>query len=65
MQNKPNLGNDKMNITLYMTSIYEILSAGSGKKTKPIQTQLKPIQTQFNPIQTQFNPISKPNKPKK
>jgi hypothetical protein len=36
----------KMNITIDMTSKYEILSAGSGQKTKPIQTQLKPKQTQ-------------------
>ena len=40
MQNKPNLRNDKMNITIDMTSKYENLSAGSGQKTKPIQTQL-------------------------
>ena len=36
MQNKPNFRNDKMNITIDMTSKYEILSAGSGQKTKPI-----------------------------
>ena len=57
MQNKPNLRNDKMNTTLDMTSIYMILSAGSGQKTKPIQTQFKansnPIQTQLKPKQTQ------------
>ena len=56
MQNKANFRNDKMNITLDMTSKYEILSAGSGQKTKPIQTQLKPIQSQFNPIQSQLKP---------
>ena len=50
MQNKPNYGNSKMNITLDMTSKYEILSAGSDQKTNPIQTQLKPKQTQFKPI---------------
>ncbi len=55
MQNKPNLRNDKMNITLDMTSNYKIFSAGSGQKTKPKQTQ-------FNPKQTQFKPISKPIK---
>ena len=41
LTNKPNFENDKMNITLDMTSIYEILPAGSGQKTKPIQTQFK------------------------
>jgi len=56
MQNKANFGNDKMNITLDMTSIYEILSAGSGQKTNPIQSQFKPKQTQFKPKQTQFKP---------
>ncbi len=54
MQNKPNLGNSKMNITLDITSIYEILSAGSGQKTKPKQTQFNPIQSQFKAKQTQF-----------
>jgi len=48
MQNKPNFRNDKMNITLGMTTNYKNLSAGSGQKTNPIQTQLKPIQSQFN-----------------
>jgi hypothetical protein len=57
MQNKANLRNDKMNINPFATSKYEILSAGSSQKTKPIQTQLKPKQTQLNPIQTQFKPI--------
>jgi len=47
MQNKANFGNDKMSINLDMKSDYEVLSAGSGQKTKPIQTQLKPKQTQF------------------
>ena len=63
MQNKPNFGNDKMNITLDMTTKYEISSAGSGQKTKPKQTQLKPIQTQLKPKQTQFNPIQSQFKP--
>ena len=62
MQNKPNLRNDKMNITLDMTSKYEILSAGSGQKTKPIQTQYKPNKANFKANLTQFkaktNPIS-------
>jgi len=67
MQNKPNLRNDKMNITIDMITNYKNLSAGSGVKTKPIQTQFKPIQTQTKPKQTQtkpkqtqFKPISKP-----
>ena len=61
MQNKPNLRNDKMNTTLDMTSIYMILSAGSGQKTKPIQTQFKPNKaknkanlSQNKPNQSQF-----------
>ncbi len=47
MQNKPNFENDKMNITLDMTSNYKVLSAGSGQKTKPIQSQFK---AKTNPI---------------
>jgi len=47
MQNKPNFGISKMNITLDMTSKYDILEAGSGQKTNPIQTQFNPIQSQF------------------
>ena len=65
MQNKPNLRNDKMNISLDMKSIYKILSSGSGQKTKPIQSQFKPNKAKnkpnlsqnkpkTNPIQTQF-----------
>ena len=56
MQNKPNFRDAKMNITLDTTSKYEISPAGSGQKTKPIQTQLNPIQSQFKPKQTQFKP---------
>ena len=63
LTNKPNFRNDKMNITLDMTSKYEISPAGSGQKTKPKQTQLKPIQTQFNPIQTQLKPKQSQFKP--
>jgi hypothetical protein len=47
MQNKPNFRNDKMNITLDMTILYEILSRSPGQKTNPIQTQFNPKQTQF------------------
>ena len=61
MQNKPNFGNDKMNITLDMTSNYMVLSALRGQKTNPIQTQFKankaknkPNLSQNKPNQTQF-----------
>jgi len=49
MQNKANLGNDKMNINLDMTSIYGILSRWRGAKTKPIQSQYKANLTQNKP----------------
>ena len=49
MQNKPNLRDDKMNISLDMTTIYMNFPADSGQKTKPIQTQFNPIQSQFKP----------------
>jgi hypothetical protein len=54
MQNKANFGNDKMNITIDITSKYEILPRSKGQKTNPIQTQFNPKQTQLKPIQTQF-----------
>ena len=56
MQNKANLGNDKMNINTFVAMRYGNLDTLIGQKTNPIQTQLKPIQTQFNPKQTQFKP---------
>ena len=56
MQNKPNFRNDKMNITLDITSIYEILSALRSQKTKPIQTQFNPIQTQFKANKAKYKP---------
>ena len=60
MQNKPNFGNDKMNITLNMTSNYKILSRWLRPKNKansnPIKANTNPIQSQFNPKQTQFKP---------
>jgi len=62
MQNKANFRNDKMNITLDMTSKYEILEAWRGQKTKPIQTQLKPKQTQFKANKAKNKPNSNPNK---
>ena len=54
MQNKPNFGNDKMNINLDITTCYKILSAGSGQKTKPIQTQFKANKAKNKP---NSNPI--------
>jgi hypothetical protein len=60
MQNKANFRNDKMSITIDMTSIYKILYPSPGPKNKP---NSNPIQTQFKPKQSQFKPISKPNKP--
>jgi len=54
MQNKPNLGNDKMNLTIDITSIYKNISAGSGQKTKPIQTQFKANLTQNKPNLSQY-----------
>ena len=66
MQNKPNLRNDKMNITLDMTGNYMILSAGSGQKTKPIQTQFKANLSQnkpnSKPIKPKTNPICRKGK---
>jgi hypothetical protein len=60
MQNKPNLGNDKMNINIDMTSKYKILSRSPGPKNKPnsnpIKPKTNPIQTQLKPKQTQFKP---------
>ena len=60
MQNKPNFGISKMNITLDITSNYKILPRLERPKNK---ANSNPIQSQFNPKQTQFNPISNPNKP--
>ena len=60
LTNKPNFRNSKMNITLEMTSIYMISSAGSAQKTNPIQTQFNPKQTQFKPNKAKNKPNSKP-----
>jgi hypothetical protein len=61
MQNKPNFGNDKMNITIDMTSVYKILPRLPGPKNKPnsnpIKPISKPIKAKTNPIQTQSKPI--------
>jgi hypothetical protein len=47
MQNKPNFGNDKMNITIDMTNNYENLSRCLRPKNKP---NSKPIKPKTNPI---------------
>ncbi len=57
MQNKPNFGNDKMSVSIDMTSNYIDFANRSHEKTKPIQTQFKPKQTQFKP---KTNPIFLP-----
>jgi uncharacterized protein YraI len=58
MQNKANFGNDTMNITLDMTSNYEISSRRLRQKNKansnPIKPKTNPIQSQFKPKQSQF-----------
>ena len=60
MQNKPNFRNDKMNITLDMTSNYKILAAWKGQKTKPIQTQFKANLSQNKPNLSQNKANSNP-----
>ena len=61
MQNKPNFRNDKMNITIDMTSIYKIFCCSPGAKnkpnSKPIKPKTNPIKAKTNPIQTQSKPI--------
>jgi hypothetical protein len=63
MQNKPNFGNDKMNIIIDMTSHNEILHRSPGQKTKPIQTQFKPNKAKnkanLSQFQSQTNPTLK------
>jgi len=60
MQNKPNFGNDKMNINTFITMSYTILGTWRGGKTNPIQTQFKPNQSQFWPIKRPGKANSKP-----
>jgi len=60
MQNKANFRNDKMNLSLDMTSNYKILSRWRGQKTKPIQTQFKANLSQNKPNLTQYKANSKP-----
>ncbi|MBL7145038.1 MAG: hypothetical protein ISS76_12460 [Phycisphaerae bacterium] len=62
MQNKPNYKRSQMNLSSFVTSKYEIFSAGSGQKTKPIQSQFKANLSQnkpnSNPIKANTNPIA-------
>ena len=60
MQNKPNLRNDKMNITLGMASNYKISSRWTGQKTKPIQTQFKANKAKNKPNLSQNKANSNP-----
>jgi hypothetical protein len=65
MQNKPNFRKAKMNVTSFITNVYENVSnwkLGENKaNTKPNKANLpapsdetNPIQTQYKPNQTQF-----------
>jgi hypothetical protein len=60
MQNKANLRNDKMNITIDITTNYEYFYRSPGPKNKPnsnpIKPKTNPIKANSNPIQTQFWP---------
>jgi hypothetical protein len=62
MQNKANLGNDKMNINTNITMGYVILGTWRGGENKansnPIKPKTNPIKAKTNPIQTQTKPIS-------
>jgi hypothetical protein len=51
MQNKPNFGNNKMNINDYLTMSYVIFRNLAGWKNK---ANSKPIKPKTNPIQSQF-----------
>jgi hypothetical protein len=67
MQNKPNFGNDKMNISDYLTMINVKFRHLTGPKNKansnPIKPKTNPIQTQFKPKQTQFKANQSQSKP--
>ncbi len=54
MQNKPNLRNDEMNVSSFITKDYENRTLSERGKNKPNQTQLKPIQSQSKPIKANF-----------
>jgi hypothetical protein len=60
MQNKANFRNDNMNITIDTSSIYKISLAGSGQKTKPIQTQFKANKAKNKPNLSQFKAKTNP-----
>jgi hypothetical protein len=66
MQNKPNLGNSKMNINTTVTMNYVILSRWLRPKnkpnSKPIKPKTNPIKAKTNPIQTQSKPICRKGK---
>ena len=68
LTNKPNFRNDKMNITLDMTTNYKILYRSPGQKnkanSKPIKAKTNPIKANSNPIQTQSKPICRKGKKK-
>ena len=65
LTNKPNFRNDKMNITIDMTSDYKIFCRSQGPKNKPnsnpIKPKTNPIKANTNPIQTQSKPIPIPS----
>jgi hypothetical protein len=66
MQNKPNFGNDKMNINTTVTMNYVISSRWLRPKNKPnsnpIKPKTNPIKAKTNPIQTQSKPICRKGK---
>ena len=66
LTNKPNFRNDKMNITIDMTSDYKIFCRSQGPKNKPnsnpIKPKTNPIKANTNPIQSQSNPICRKGK---
>jgi len=49
-KNKPNPKNVKIGVNSFETSIYEILSAGSGEKTIPSKPNLSQYKPDSNPI---------------
>jgi hypothetical protein len=60
MQNKANFRNDKIDISSFVTSKYEIFDDWRGQKTNPIQTQFKANLTQNKPNLTQFQSQTNP-----
>jgi len=67
MQNKPNLLNAQINVSVVITKYYENipLSRGAENKpnSKPIQSQSNPISTPLRRKQTQTNPILNQSRP--